>query len=58
MTIRGWRAVAASDEVLAAYTDHLSSTISVKIAKLPGHLGATLARKVRGTDNELVVMSF
>jgi heme-degrading monooxygenase HmoA len=28
------------------------------MAELPGHLGATLARKVRGTGNELVVMSF
>lgn len=58
MIIRFWRAVAGSDEVLAAYADHLRKTTFVEMAALPGHLGATLARKVRGRDNELVVMSF
>ena len=58
MIIRFWRAVAGSDEVLSAYADHLRKTTFVEMAALPGHLGATLARKVRGTDNELVVMSF
>lgn len=58
MIIRFWRAVAGSDEVLAAYADHLRRTTFVEMAELPGHLGATLARKVKGTDNELVVMSF
>lgn len=58
MIIRSWRAVAGSDEVLAAYADHLRRTTFVEMAQLPGHLGATLARKVKGTDNELVVMSF
>src|SRR5215831_12524062 len=58
MIIRSWRAVAGSDEVLAAYADHLRKTTFVEMAQLPGHLGATLARKVKGTDNELVVMSF
>jgi len=58
MIIRFWRAVAGSDEVLDAYADHLRRTTFVEMAELPGHLGATLARKVRGADNELVVMSF
>lgn len=58
MIIRSWRAVAGSNEVLAAYADHLRKTTFVEMAELPGHLGATLARKVKGTDNELVVMSF
>lgn len=58
MIIRSWRAVAGSDAVLAAYADHLRKTTFVEMAELPGHLGATLARKVKGTENELVVMSF
>ena len=58
MIIRFWRAVAGSDEVLEAYADHLRRTTFVEMAQLPGHLGATLARKVRGKDNELVVVSF
>ena len=58
MIIRFWRAVAGSDAVLDAYADHLRKTTFVEMAELPGHLGATLARKVRGTDNELVVASF
>jgi len=58
MIIRFWRAVAGSTEVLDAYADHLRRTTFVEMADLPGHLGATLARKVRGSDNELVVMSF
>lgn len=58
MIIRFWRAVAGSVEVLDAYADHLRRTTFVEMADLPGHLGATLARKVRGIDNELVVMSF
>ena len=58
MIIRFWRAVAGADEVLAAYADHLRKTTFVEMAELPGHLGATLVRKVKGADNELVVMSF
>lgn len=58
MIIRAWRAVAGSDEVLSAYADHLRRTTFVEMAELPGHLGATLARKVKGVDNELIVMSF
>lgn len=58
MIIRFWWAVAGSDEVLAAYADHLRRTTFVEMAELPGHLGASLARKVKGTENELVVMSF
>jgi heme-degrading monooxygenase HmoA len=58
MIIRYWRAVAGSDGVLAAYAKHLETTTFVEMAQLPGHLGATLARKVRGENNELVVMSF
>jgi hypothetical protein len=58
MIIRFWRAVAGSNEVLEAYADHLRKTTFREMAELPGHLGATLARKVRGADNELVVMSF
>ncbi|TPN88505.1 hypothetical protein FJ987_23360 [Mesorhizobium sp. CU2] len=58
MIIRFWRAFAGSDEVLDTYADHLRRTTFVEMAELPGHLGATLARKVNGTDNELVVMSF
>ncbi|MGL4285707.1 MAG: hypothetical protein ACRCVA_05150 [Phreatobacter sp.] len=57
MIIRSWRAVAGSDEVLAAYAAHLKATTFVEMAALPGHLGATLARKVRGSENELVVIS-
>jgi heme-degrading monooxygenase HmoA len=33
-------------------------TTFLEMAQLSGHLGATLARKVNGKDNELVVMSF
>jgi len=58
MIIRAWRAVAGTDDVLEAYAKHLKTTTFVEMADLPGHLGATLARKVKGTDNELVVMSF
>jgi heme-degrading monooxygenase HmoA len=58
MLIRSWRAVAGSDKVLEAYAEHLKTTTFVEMAELPGHLGATLARKVRGKNNELVVMSF
>uniref|UniRef100_A0A9E7ZS70 Antibiotic biosynthesis monooxygenase n=1 Tax=Bosea sp. NBC_00436 TaxID=2969620 RepID=A0A9E7ZS70_9HYPH len=58
MIIRSWRAVAGSDEMLATYADHLQRSTFVEMAELPGHLGATLARKVKGTDNELIVMSF
>jgi heme-degrading monooxygenase HmoA len=56
MIIRSWRAVAGSDEVLAAYATHLKTT-TFEMAELPGHLGATLARKVKGSQNELVVIS-
>jgi heme-degrading monooxygenase HmoA len=58
MIIRFWRAVAGSDAVLDAYAAHLKRTTFVEMAELPGHLGATLARKVKGKDNELVVVSF
>ncbi|WFU03098.1 hypothetical protein QA648_04805 [Rhizobium sp. CB3171] len=58
MIVRSWRAVAGSDEVLATYAKHLETTTFVEMAQLPGHLGATLARRVRGENNELVVMSF
>ena len=58
MIIRSWRAIAGSDETLAVYADHLQRTTFVEMAELPGHLGATLARKVGGRDNELIVMSF
>lgn len=58
MIIRSWRAIAGSDEVLEAYAKHLKATTFVEMAELSGHLGATLARKVRGKDNELIVMSF
>lgn len=58
MIIRWWRAVAGSKDVLDQYAEHLGRTTFVEMAELPGHLGATLAVKVRGTDNELVVASF
>jgi len=58
MIIRWWRAVAGSDEVLQTYAEHLKRTTFVEMAELPGHLGATLAIKVNGQDNELVVTSF
>ncbi len=58
MIVRSWRAVAGSDEVLAAYARHLETTTFMEMAQLPGHLGATLARKVGSADNALVVMSF
>jgi len=57
MIIRWWRAVAGSDEVLQTYAEHLQRTTFVEMAELPGHLGATLALKVNGQDNELVVTS-
>lgn len=57
MIIRWWRAVAGTDTVLEAYADHLKNTTFVEMAQLPGHLGATLAVKVNGRDNELVVTS-
>ncbi len=58
MIIRYWRTVAGTDDVLAKYADHLQRTTFVEMAELPGHLGATLTRKVNGTDNELLVMTF
>ncbi|MDD7973524.1 hypothetical protein [Roseinatronobacter alkalisoli] len=58
MIIRWWRAIAGSNEVLDQYADHLRRTTFVEMAELPGHLGATLAKKVEGEDNELVVASF
>ena len=57
MIIRSWRAVAGTDEVLDAYARHLKTTTFVEMAALPGHIGATLARKVKGSQNELVVIS-
>ncbi|WP_421981824.1 hypothetical protein [Roseibium sp.] len=57
MIIRWWRAVAGSEEVLRQYADHLERTTFVEMAELPGHLGASLAVKVKGEDQELVVMS-
>jgi hypothetical protein len=56
--IRFWQAVAGSHDVLDAYANHLRRTTFVETAQRPGHLGATLAQKVKGKDNELVVMSF
>jgi len=58
MVVRLWRAVAGSDEVLEVYADHLKRTTFVEMAELSGHLGATLAVKVNGQDNELIVTSF
>jgi len=57
MIIRWWRAVAGSDAVLQQYAAHLERNTFAEMAKLPGHLGATIAVKVGGTDNELVVTS-
>ena len=57
MVIRWWRATAGSDDVLAQYAEHLARTTFVEMAELPGHLGAALATKVNGVDNELVVTS-
>ena len=58
MIIRYWRAIAGTDEVLRTYTDHLERTTFAEMALLPGHLGATLAVKVNGRENELIVTSF
>ena len=58
MIIRWWRAVAGSEEVLEAYAEHLKRTTFVEMAQLPGHLGATLAVKVKSDENELIVSSF
>ncbi len=58
MIIRWWKAVAGTDAVLQQYADHLRRTTFVEMAELPGHLGATLAVRVQGKDNELVVASF
>ncbi len=57
MIIRWWRAVAGSEEVLQQYAEHLERTTFVEMAELPGHLGASLAVKVKGEHQELVVMS-
>ena len=57
MIMRMWRAVAGSDEVLEQYADHLRRTTFVEMAELPGHLGAALAVRVKGQDNELIVTS-
>jgi len=57
MIIRWWRATAGSDAVLAQYAEHLERTTFVEMAQLPGHLGAALATKVNGVDNELIVTS-
>jgi len=57
MIIRFWRATAGSDDVLAQYARHLEQTTFVEMAELPGHLGATLAVKVAGNNNELIVSS-
>jgi len=57
MIIRIWRVVAGSSEVLTAYADPLRRTTFVEIADLPDHLGATMARKVKGIDNALIVVS-
>ncbi|MCT4610169.1 MAG: hypothetical protein N4A70_13300 [Pelagimonas sp.] len=57
MIIKWWRAIAGSEEVLKAFADHLERTTFVEMAELPGHLGAALAVKVKGTEHELVVTS-
>ena len=57
MIIRWWRAIAGTDEVLTQYADHLERTTFKEMAQLPGHLGAALAVKVNGSNNELVVTS-
>ncbi len=57
MIIRWWRAVAGTDEVLQRYAEHLEQSTFKEMAALPGHLGASLAAKVNGVDNELVVTS-
>jgi heme-degrading monooxygenase HmoA len=58
MIIRSWRACAGSEEVLSAYADHVRRTTFVEMAELPGHLGATLVRKVGSSNAELLVLSF
>jgi len=57
MIIRWWRAVAGSEDVLRQYAEHLERTTFAEMAELPGHLGASLAVKVKGQDQELVVVS-
>ncbi len=57
MIIRWWRAVAGSHDVLRQYAEHLETTTFAEMAELPGHLGASLAVKVKGRDQELVVIS-
>ncbi len=57
MIIRWWRAVAGTEDVLQQYADHLEQTTFAEMALLPGHLGAALAVKVKGDENELVVTS-
>ena len=49
--------MAGSQAVLDQYADHLERTTFREMAELPGHLGASLAVKVNGTDYELVVTS-
>lgn len=58
MIIRMWRAVAGTEQVLETYADYLRSTTFAEMAELPGHLGATLTRKVGDDEFAIMVMSF
>ncbi|KAG5181904.1 hypothetical protein JKP88DRAFT_290713 [Tribonema minus] len=57
MIIRFCRAVAGSDEVLAAYADHLRKTTFVEMAELPA-ISAHAGPQGERPENKLVVMSF
>jgi heme-degrading monooxygenase HmoA len=58
MIIRSWRAVAASEEVVKAYADHLERFTFEEMARLSGHIGACLSSKRDGDRFVLLVMSF
>jgi heme-degrading monooxygenase HmoA len=58
MIIRSWRAVAASEEVVKVYADHLKRSTFKEMARLSGHIGACLSSKRNGDRFVLLVMSF
>src|SRR5215467_9748902 len=58
MVIRSWRAIAASQRVVDQYTSHLERTTFKEMARLDGHLGASLSKKPIGDRFELLVLSY
>jgi hypothetical protein len=58
MIIRSWRAVAASEEVVKAYADHLERSTFEEMARLSGHIGACLSSKRDGDRFVVWVLSY